>query len=93
MVEETCGRVVPVANRSEGQCIAGLAAEIVALAGNEDLRLALSHGAIALIGSAPGRSWWPLSAPKSKIDCSAIKREQRNARQATWFGHKTLSGS
>jgi hypothetical protein len=35
-----------VANRSEDQCVAGLAAQIVALAANEGLRLALSRGAI-----------------------------------------------
>jgi glycosyltransferase involved in cell wall biosynthesis len=47
MVDETCGRIVPVANRGEDECVAGLGAEIVALAENEALRLALSHGAIA----------------------------------------------
>jgi glycosyltransferase involved in cell wall biosynthesis len=47
MVNETCGRVVPVAGRGESECVAGLAAEIMALSGNEALRLALSHGAIA----------------------------------------------
>jgi glycosyltransferase involved in cell wall biosynthesis len=46
MVEETCGRVVAVANRGEDECVAGLAAEIVTLAENEGLRLSLGHGAI-----------------------------------------------
>jgi glycosyltransferase involved in cell wall biosynthesis len=46
MVDETCGRVVVVANRGENECVAGLAAEIVALAENESLRLVLGHGAI-----------------------------------------------
>lgn len=54
MVDQTCGRIVPVANRGEDECVAGLAAEIVALAENEDLRLALSHGAIA---RSRGFSW------------------------------------
>jgi glycosyltransferase involved in cell wall biosynthesis len=47
MVDETCGCVIPVANRREDQCVAALGAEIVALAANEDRRLALSRGAIA----------------------------------------------
>jgi len=47
MVDSTCGRIVSVANRSEDDCAEMLAAEIVALAENEDLRLALSRGAIA----------------------------------------------
>ena len=47
MVDATCGRVVPVANRSEDQCITLLASEIVALAADEGRRLALSHGALA----------------------------------------------
>jgi glycosyltransferase involved in cell wall biosynthesis len=47
MVDETCGRTVAVANRGEDECVAGLTAEIVALAENEGLRLALGHGAIA----------------------------------------------
>jgi glycosyltransferase involved in cell wall biosynthesis len=46
MVDDACGRIVPVVNRSEDQCVAGLAAQIVALAANEGLRLALSRGAI-----------------------------------------------
>ncbi|PWT79264.1 MAG: hypothetical protein C5B58_14010 [Acidobacteria bacterium] len=46
MVDPTCGRVVPVANRSEDECVALIASEIVALAGNEPRRLALSRGAI-----------------------------------------------
>jgi hypothetical protein len=36
-----------VANRREDECVAALGAEIVALAANEDRRLALSSGAIA----------------------------------------------
>jgi len=47
MVDETCGRVVAVAHRGEDECAAGLAAEIVALAENEGLRLSLGQGAIA----------------------------------------------
>jgi glycosyltransferase involved in cell wall biosynthesis len=47
MVDDTCGRVVPAAGRRESECVAGLAAEIVALSENECLRLALGHGAIA----------------------------------------------
>jgi glycosyltransferase involved in cell wall biosynthesis len=47
MVDESCGRIVAVAKRSEGECVAGLAAEIVALAENEGLRLSLAQGAIA----------------------------------------------
>jgi glycosyltransferase involved in cell wall biosynthesis len=47
MVDDTCGRVVPVANRGENECVTMLGAEIVALAANEGLRLALGHSAIA----------------------------------------------
>lgn len=47
MVDATCGRSVPVENRTEEQCVVGLSAEIVALAMNEDGRLALGRGAIA----------------------------------------------
>jgi len=47
MVNSSCGRVVSVANRGEGECAEMLASEIVALAENEDLRSALSRGAIA----------------------------------------------
>ena len=46
MVDESCGRIVAVSNRNEGECVAALAAEIVALAENEGLRLSLGHGAI-----------------------------------------------
>jgi glycosyltransferase involved in cell wall biosynthesis len=46
MVDGTCGRVVPVADRSEDECVARLGAEIVALAMNERLRQALGRGAI-----------------------------------------------
>ena len=48
MVDESCGRIVAVSNRNEGECVAALAAEIVALAENEGLRLSLGHGAIVL---------------------------------------------
>jgi len=54
MVDETCGRVVAAANRSEEECARGMAAEIVALAENESLRLALGRGAIARCRE---RSW------------------------------------
>ena len=46
MVDPTCGRVVPVANCSEDECVAGIASEIVALAANEPRRMALCRGAI-----------------------------------------------
>ena len=46
MVDATCGRVVPVANRSEDECVALIASEIVALAANERRRMALCRGAI-----------------------------------------------
>jgi glycosyltransferase involved in cell wall biosynthesis len=45
LVDENCGRVVPVANDEKG-CVAALAAEILALAKSEDLRRALGYGAI-----------------------------------------------
>jgi glycosyltransferase involved in cell wall biosynthesis len=47
MVNDACGRVVPVANRSEADCVAMLGAEILALDTNEGLRLTLGRGAIA----------------------------------------------
>ncbi len=47
MVNNACGRVVPVMRRSESDCVAMLGAEILTLAANEDLRLTLSRGAIA----------------------------------------------
>jgi glycosyltransferase involved in cell wall biosynthesis len=47
MVDDTCGRVVPVANCGEDECVTMLGAEIVTLAANEALRLTLGHGAIA----------------------------------------------
>ena len=47
MVDSTCGRIVSVANRSEDDCTNMLASEIVALAENENRRLALSRGAVA----------------------------------------------
>ena len=46
MVDPLCGRVVPVANRTEDECVALIASEIVALAANERLRVALARGAI-----------------------------------------------
>ena len=46
MVDPPCGRVVPVANRSEDECVALIASEIVALAANERRRMALCRGAI-----------------------------------------------
>ena len=46
MVDPTCGRVVPVANCSEDECVARIASEIVALAANERRRMALCRGAI-----------------------------------------------
>jgi glycosyltransferase involved in cell wall biosynthesis len=46
LVDETCGRVVPVVKRNEEECLAGLAAEIVGLAEDEDLRLTLAGCAI-----------------------------------------------
>ena len=46
LVDDHCGRVVPAANHSEDECVAGLCAAIEALAVNEDLRVALSYGAI-----------------------------------------------
>ena len=46
MVDPTCGRVVPVANCSEDECVALLASEIVALAADERRRMALCRGAI-----------------------------------------------
>ena len=48
IVASTCGRVVPVADRSEDDCIAMLASAIAALAEDEELpRRELSRGAIA----------------------------------------------
>jgi glycosyltransferase involved in cell wall biosynthesis len=46
LVDDRCGRVVPAANRSEDDCVAGLCTAIEALATDEDLRMALSYGAI-----------------------------------------------
>jgi glycosyltransferase involved in cell wall biosynthesis len=46
MVDTTCGRVVPVANCSEDECVARIASEIIALATNERRRLTLCRGAI-----------------------------------------------
>jgi glycosyltransferase involved in cell wall biosynthesis len=46
LVDETCGRVVSVVHCSEDECVAKLGTEIVALAANDSLRLALSRGAI-----------------------------------------------
>jgi glycosyltransferase involved in cell wall biosynthesis len=59
MVDETCGRIVPVANSSEDECVAGLSAEIVTLASNEELRQALSRGAIVRCRA------WPPSRSKA----------------------------
>jgi len=39
--------IVPVANRREDECAAGLGPEIAALAANEDRRRQVSRGAIA----------------------------------------------
>jgi glycosyltransferase involved in cell wall biosynthesis len=47
MVNETCGRVARATNRNEAQCAMELGQAIVALATDEQLRLSLSHGAIA----------------------------------------------
>ena len=47
IVGSTCGRVVPVAGRSEDECIDMLASAIAALAEDENYRLELSRGAIA----------------------------------------------
>ena len=46
LVDDRCGRVVSAANHSEEECVAGLCAAIETLAADEDLRVALSHGAI-----------------------------------------------
>jgi len=46
LVDDGCGRVVPAAKHTEDECVFGLRAAIEALATNEDLRLALSYGAI-----------------------------------------------
>ena len=46
LVDDRCGRLVAAANRSEDECVAGLCAAIEALAKDEDLRIALSYGAI-----------------------------------------------
>jgi glycosyltransferase involved in cell wall biosynthesis len=47
MVDETCGRVVAVTNRSEAECAAALGEEIAALASNEKMRLSLAGAALA----------------------------------------------
>ena len=47
IVASTCGRVVPVAGRSEDDCIDMLASAIAALAEDENYRRELSRGAIA----------------------------------------------
>jgi glycosyltransferase involved in cell wall biosynthesis len=47
MVDETCGCVVPVAGRSEADCVAALAMEVAALADEEDRRAMLARAAIA----------------------------------------------
>src|SRR5262249_40526248 len=46
MVDPTCGRVVPVANHSEDECVALIASEVVDLAANEQRRLVLGRGAM-----------------------------------------------
>jgi glycosyltransferase involved in cell wall biosynthesis len=87
MVDETCGCVVPVANRREDECIAALGTEIVALAANELRRLTLSRGAIARYRE----SSWPkvITALYAEIgnrrqNCGATqdKRSQEIARNS-----------
>ena len=47
MVDPTCGRVVPVANRSEDECVALIASEIVRFGRRTSIcRMALCRGAI-----------------------------------------------
>jgi glycosyltransferase involved in cell wall biosynthesis len=46
MVDPTCGRVIPVANHSEDECVALIASEVVDLAANEQRRLVLGRGAM-----------------------------------------------
>lgn len=47
MVDETCGRVVAVTNRSEAECAMALGDEIVALAADDQMRLSLGSAALA----------------------------------------------
>jgi glycosyltransferase involved in cell wall biosynthesis len=47
MVDDTCGRVVAAENRTEADCVTELGRGIKTLAEDEELRLALSRGAIA----------------------------------------------
>lgn len=47
LVDETCGRVVAVANRSEAECATALGDEIVALAADDQMRLSLGAAALA----------------------------------------------
>jgi glycosyltransferase involved in cell wall biosynthesis len=46
MVDETCGRVVAVTNRSEAECATAVGEEIVGLAANDQIRLSLGRAAL-----------------------------------------------
>lgn len=47
LVDETCGRVVAVMNRSEAECAMALGDEIIALAADDQMRLSLGLAALA----------------------------------------------